>query len=1454
MAKNQQIFSMLNQIRANDTQYVEALDTILKNGNKDVALFRQALIQYKNLWTPAEGNLKASDFVNTDALIDTNGIPNLEKLYQFVLQKHLMLVITHSTDEKWLTSLIKASDSQAIRTVLLNNLPLQDIQEDLLTSPKRELVTNQIAAATQQLARSTLLVNHIKALNTEEHYGYLENLLKATDNANLQEAAEKIGIPLSVAKKMTLVDRDGETVRQAALKHGLLLYSQYRHELALKNLTAFQGDADNFNKILPPIFQNRFNKPEDLEWAKGIIGLPYLSQFLIRQNSDILMQITNASEVKQLRDLIKTNLSNGDNLQHAVNQGNSEQIRQIAALQALTINIGASENYTLLHALANATTVPGIIKILAINPSLGFSGEDKQKTRELATKESNSLLIVAAANVRLFRDNQDENKLRAVLEADTTNPKEFSAAYEQHFAANSSALVKHALKNYWLNPIAINETRKELLTNLVSLKVSDFTATELNRLAKATSAQEIKQSLINSKMLSSSALENLIYEPNYNHFSARLRAYAQAELLLRDAKNFDVKKEEASFLLAIKHLDFNGLSSARPALASYLSSSEQAKLRLELIKTFLIRDLSDPSEKFNYLQELALSKDAEDFKIKLKTKGVEPLDWLKAEEITILRRTVIEQLMPIVIQNHSTLSTKAHSQLLTWLNALPLITQQTILTNPQKIPALINSKNDDELRKILGQFPFVSASQLYTENYHLSMIKQIVNPSLAQILSIFPVSEQQVKAINTLVISPKFKDLLASSENKLTLCNHFLDQLHSHLKNVERSAINQAFGLNGQGDHWINETIYDRFMQDQQNNQNLYDDFNALKELAISSAQLKREEDELDSDENVPLLPLGASKEEIEIYAMRAVLSTLMSLPKHQHFNGIVAWSNVEPIYQAFANAKDHQHLIAQLNKIELASEDHPIFALGWQNYVTEQHLNEFQIALTKDAWLRKDDAFKTTQNKEIDRLMTNLNIIRITEPRQGLPEPEKLPPRSLLALLTEPLKEVISKTTKVVKTHLDWQAQKFKDNGWAGSAELQWLANYDVKDWLNPSFQTLVKRQGAEFITNFKSLANACTYIVNELRQQQEFYSQALKALPQGDELLGLAAEDIKAVNEKQALFNQQLALIAQGLKLYEQAHLTLQGDPNASTFFKRKGFLLTLEEAQQAQQGSIAFKRLNHQFYDRPLSEKEAFLKGEWQYQGGAKLLQEEHHELISSHLEGQQQKAVSEEQKRFQIVPLAENSYREHIIEHTNLQGKEEKGCYIEERRGQNNGQSSKKESNAVPLSDVKLTVVKFPQDPEGRIKFAMSFACQMVAECKMPPSRDFPLVLKGGTEAELKYIWTALRTLGIKPEAIQIRSMAFNPAHEQGRIYGFSSSSLYENVFKKSPLIAQVQSEMKAFQKENNGAEKQQSKLLSHTQELDSSRGFNVFKEKVQQLRNSDEMNSSSISPSSNGNSH
>jgi hypothetical protein len=121
-------------------------------------------------------------------------------------------------------------------------------------------------------------------------------------------------------------------------------------------------------------------------------------------------------------------------------------------------------------------------------------------------------------------------------------------------------------------------------------------------------------------------------------------------------------------------------------------------------------------------------------------------------------------------------------------------------------------------------------------------------------------------------------------------------------------------------------------------------------------------------------------------------------------------------------------------------------------------------------------------------------------------------------------------------------------------------------------------------------------------------------------------------------------------------------------------------------------------------------------------------------------------------------------------------------------------------ATKSSNDEFKLLQFPKDGQAKIEFSMKMAMQILAAGV--PTKEKPLVISGGTEEEVSYLWTALMIIGqnnpkmrFGKEAIKVNSPQFNPDTQLGTLWGYKKGSVYETEFKDNAFVKNAIVQMK-----------------------------------------------------------
>lgn len=128
------------------------------------------------------------------------------------------------------------------------------------------------------------------------------------------------------------------------------------------------------------------------------------------------------------------------------------------------------------------------------------------------------------------------------------------------------------------------------------------------------------------------------------------------------------------------------------------------------------------------------------------------------------------------------------------------------------------------------------------------------------------------------------------------------------------------------------------------------------------------------------------------------------------------------------------------------------------------------------------------------------------------------------------------------------------------------------------------------------------------------------------------------------------------------------------------------------------------------------------------------------------------------------------------------------------------SSLQSGQATKSSNEEFKLLQFPKDGHAKIEFSMKMAMQILAAGV--PTKEKPLVISGGTEEEVSYLWTALMVIGqnnpkmrFNKDAIKVNSPQFNPDTQLGTLWGYKKDSVYESEFKDNTFVKNTIVQMK-----------------------------------------------------------
>ncbi|HHL3493571.1 TPA: interaptin [Legionella pneumophila] len=400
---------------------------------------------------------------------------------------------------------------------------------------------------------------------------------------------------------------------------------------------------------------------------------------------------------------------------------------------------------------------------------------------------------------------------------------------------------------------------------------------------------------------------------------------------------------------------------------------------------------------------------------------------------------------------------------------------------------------------------------------------------------------------------------------------------------------------------------------------------------------------------------------------------------------------------------------------------------------------------------------------------------------------------------------EAIKKITGPIRTNAD---------------KLKFINDIDPVHLYNPTFQGTARSKAAEMKERYEGLSRDCGLVVDQLRRQVVALEGHLKSLPKDSEFkaTGLTLEQKEEIKKLRTDLEAELSAVRKDLDFYK----------------KIQGKLETI-----VKEVDVAAKGKMHYYYNSegikrhpPVSRDQipplpnvpnpSLRSGTTAITGSTGKIQEF---------------LVGEKIPEGQIV-VVDVSHKTAPKSGTPV---ETIGRYTQDNNVPDQVTSKKGEISKVPGS--KFEILQFPtqvppptspsDDPlvEAKVNFSMAMAADILASLDSPPTKDKPIRLRGSNPEELEYLYTALVILGEKNpkfkfsrDAIEVNSAVFHPDNVKGRLWGFSSNSLYSQVFTNTGLTETqniIQSKIKHMQQmtdEKFSPQKEREKVDSKVQEI------------------------------------
>lgn len=400
---------------------------------------------------------------------------------------------------------------------------------------------------------------------------------------------------------------------------------------------------------------------------------------------------------------------------------------------------------------------------------------------------------------------------------------------------------------------------------------------------------------------------------------------------------------------------------------------------------------------------------------------------------------------------------------------------------------------------------------------------------------------------------------------------------------------------------------------------------------------------------------------------------------------------------------------------------------------------------------------------------------------------------------------EAIKKITGPIRTNAD---------------KLKFINDIDPVHLYNPTFQGTARSKAAQMKERYEGLSRDCELVVDQLRRQVIALEGHLKSLPQDSQFkaAGLTLEQKDEIKKLRTDLQTELDAVRKDLDFYK----------------KIQGKLETI-----VKEVDVAAKGKMHYYYNSegikrhpPVSRDQI-----------PPLPNVPNPSLRSSTTattgsNGRiQEFLVGEKIPQGQIVVVDVS----HKTAPKSGAPVETIGRYTQDNNVPDQVTSKKGEISKVPGS--KFEILQFPTqvpppnppsgDPlvEAKVNFSMAMAADILASLDSPPTKDKPIRLRGSNPEELEYLYTALVILGEKNpkfkfnrDAIEVNSAVFHPDNVKGRLWGFSSNSLYSQVFTNTGLTETqniIQSKIKHMQQmtdEKFSPQKEREKVDSKVQEI------------------------------------
>ncbi|CEG57691.1 hypothetical protein [Legionella fallonii] len=465
----------------------------------------------------------------------------------------------------------------------------------------------------------------------------------------------------------------------------------------------------------------------------------------------------------------------------------------------------------------------------------------------------------------------------------------------------------------------------------------------------------------------------------------------------------------------------------------------------------------------------------------------------------------------------------------------------------------------------------------------------------------------------------------------------------------------------------------------------------------------------------------------------KALLDVLLSAPKSKEF----AAAQIDELKEAFGRSSN---LAGFLEAVAQKKSDDKVFVNGLTNQLTSTKYNVIRVAVRK---ANLTTGSLVDANSSIDKLNEELETIQ--EHQKNLDNKEK-DHRALL---------------DVQPIHL-----------------------------FNPSFREKARQEAGEMKPKYQEMAKDCALILDELRRDKLLLKSHLESLPTGSP--PHANPDVAAkITKLRNNVNTELEKVDERLTFYTQVQEKLIG---------KNGILKAIDRAVDAKE-SYYYDSSEITRHRRPINQPRPLPTGPVPHNNNPTTSRTSTGKALNFLLDD---KLEPDEAMDHDVT-------HETIIADPRAPGGSRKivsfGRYSESHPDTEPGiVNSNKDGSITRRHPSKFVVEAFPQKQPGlsdkdleqaRVKFSMNMANSILANMDGPPSKENKIYLSGDNAEELRYLWTALVTIGEKDpnmkfdrDCIEVDSPVFNPESERDSTFGISyyaKDSLYKTVFKENETL-------------------------------------------------------------------